>query len=77
MMKVIKLPPGTPVKIAYIAMNGDDATAELDNMEKPFLSMVPIMEILKEQSEKLEFILEIKNIGYLPQPRAATPLPVP
>lgn len=82
MMTITQLPEGTPTKVAYRAINGDDATAELDNPAKPFCSMDAIFQALQALPAG-SCIPEIKDIGYLPQPRvksgasAPTPTPAP
>lgn len=75
-MTITELPPGTPTKIAYRAINGDDATGELDNMEKPFVTLPAIFKAFGAFVPGT-FIPQIKDIGYLPQPRVKPAVVVP
>lgn len=49
------------MKTAYVAINGDDATALLDDPEHPFRSMAAALAALKPHSPHIQ----IKDLGFI------------
>lgn len=56
--------------IAYLALNGDDATAVLNDRTKPYKTHKAALDALKPHSDKRE-PTGIIDIGHLPKPKTA------